>query len=485
MDLAPTLDLRNRLTRLQNFLTDEIWETRLDSLPRWQALRYRALRMIYCAAHGMFVSDALSVRAAALTYFTVLSLVPLLAFVFAMLKGFGAYDALVENSLRPYLLDTFAGNAPLQRAVEQILVFVRDTDVTRLGFIGLLALLYAAISLLRNIEAAFNETWGVREGRSLLRQVTDYAAIIMVTPLCLLLAAGLGTLTQVMGTLRSLQERLGLGGFIDWSIGIVGPFVVITLGLVFLYMVMPNTSVRVRSALSGGLVGGVLWYALLILHVNFQLGVARFNALYSGFGILPIFLVWVYVSWLAVMVGGQAAAMHQQDRTLTRRVRTAVQNQRYTEAVGLSAVLRIARAFVASEPRPSLQQLSEELEAPEMLIEDLLDRVQCAGLVVKTGDGGQARFVLGRMPDQVLVKQVLDALKRAPLGEDEAAPLQRMSAGDPATTELLAALDHDLEQSPHNLSLKELLAEQLHRSAGATNESEAAAGGYHGSAAHR
>src|SRR5688500_16790996 len=102
--------VRGKLARVHHYLADEIWETRLDTLPKWQAAKHRALRIVYCTLHGLIIGDTLHVRAASLTYFTVLSIVPLLAFVFAMLKGFGAYDTLVEETLRPYLLDTFAGN---------------------------------------------------------------------------------------------------------------------------------------------------------------------------------------------------------------------------------------------------------------------------------------------------------------------------------------------------------------------------------------
>src|SRR5690606_35281977 len=124
-----------------------------------------------------------------------------------------------------------------------------------LGFLGLLTLLYAATRLLRNVEEALNEIWSVPAGRGPLRQLTDYAAIIMVTPLCLLLAAGLGTVSQLVDALKTVEERLGVGGFLEWAMGVLGPFAVILLGLLFLYMVMPNTSVNARSALLGAAVG--------------------------------------------------------------------------------------------------------------------------------------------------------------------------------------------------------------------------------------
>ena len=128
------------------------------------ARRYRALRVLYCAIQGL-TGDELAVRAAALTYYTVLSLVPLLAFAFAVLKGFGAYDALVQETIRPYILTTLSGNPSLRDAFERILGFVSDTGVASLGFVGLILVLYAATQLLRNVEIALNDIWGAAAAR--------------------------------------------------------------------------------------------------------------------------------------------------------------------------------------------------------------------------------------------------------------------------------------------------------------------------------
>jgi membrane protein len=455
MGTLSRLDLRNRVARLQQFFQTEVWEARLDRLPRWRAVKYRASRIAYCTAKGLFFSDTLAVRSAALTYFTVLSLVPLLAFVFAILKGFGAYDALVENVLRPYVFATLEGNPSLHRAFEQILAFVQNTSVASLGFLGLLTLLYAATRLLHNIEEALNYIWHVPTGRGPLRQLIDYAAIIMVTPLCLLLAAGVGTFSQFTETLRSVEERLGVGGLFEWAVGVFGPFAVICLGLLFLYMVMPNTSVNWRSALVGALLGGVLWYAVLILHVRFQIGVANYNALYSSFGVIPIFLVWVYVSWLTVMVGAQTAASHQQDRAIARQVRASMAEQTLREAIGLSALLRVGSAFVKDGPHPTIRELGNELDVPEQLVEELLGRAEQAGLVVKAGEGVNARVVLGRPPEHIHVKEVLDALRRS--GTDRST--RELPGVHPKAQQLLAALDRELEESPLNQPLSQLLIE--------------------------
>lgn len=442
--------------RARDFFTRRIWDTRIDELPRLRALGYRAARIVYCALRGLLWSDRLHVWAAALTYYTVLSVVPLLAFAFAVLKGFGAYDMLVQDTVRPYLLETFAGNPSLRSAFEHVLDFVAETNVASLGFVGLLIVLYTATRLLRNIEGALNELWEARRGRSPFEQLRDYVAIIVVTPLCLILAAGVATFSQLMDLLRSVQETLGLGGLLEWSVGSFGPLVVAFIGLLFLYKLMPNTRVRARSALVGAALGAVLWYAALVLHVRFQVGVARFNALYSGFGAIPIFLVWLDVSWLVVMVGAEVAASHQHEPENIQRRRAAETGHALREALCVSAMLRIARALIEGDNPPSLSALSRELDVPQQLVRDLLRHMVDAELLRRTGPEDDPQWMLARLPEQVRVKDLLDALHgTAPWQRDA---IEGREGVEAVAVQLLRRLDRDLDRSNNNRSLRELLA---------------------------
>ncbi len=447
--------ISERVKQAKRFLREELWEAHLDELPRTSALAYRTVRLAYCAAHGLLVSDRLHLRAAALTYYTVLSLVPLLAFAFALLKGFGAYEALIEETVRPYLLGTFAGNPTLQRGVQHMLDFVESTGVARLGFLGLLALLYTATRLLRNIEGALNELWDARHARTLLQQLKDYVAIIVVTPLCLVAAGTLGALTQVVDAVRSIEERLGVGGLFERVLGALGPFAIALFGLAFLYRVMPNTPVRSRSALLGAAIGSVLWYAALILHVRFQLGVARFNAIYSGFAAIPIFLVWTHVSWLAVLVGADLASMHQHEQKRRQRRRAAEADLVLRETLCVSSLLRIARALMAGEQAPRLSGLSRDLAAPSPLIRDLLERMAAARLLYPTGSDDDPQWLLARLPEDICVKEVLDALHGTPSERrrtpDEWDDLSRVAAA------VLRMIDEEFETSPVNQSLRSLV----------------------------
>jgi membrane protein len=445
--------MRAAYVRLVGFFGREIWERRLDSMSSRQALRYQAARILQRTFRSLVLDDALHVRAAALTYFTVLSLVPLLAFAFALLKGFGAYELLIDDTIRPYVLRLLAGNAALRESFDKILSFVDRTGVTSLGLMGLLALLYAATRLLRNIEGAFNEIWGVRSGREPMQQLRDYVAIIVVTPLCLMAAAGLATAGQAQRMLRSAGAQLGLDEVIDQVISLLGPLAVLFLGLLLLYKVMPHTSVRARSAALGASIGAIAWYAVLLAHVTFQIGVARFNALYSSFAAVPIFLAWLQLSWLMVLIGAQVAATHQNGRTLAQRKRLASADQALRESISIAAMLRIGAAF-SSERRPAtLQRLARELDVDEAFLVELLNALVAADLIVRAEPSDDPRYVLSRSADRIRLKHVLDALRRAP---DDARIASQATLGARGV-ELWNDLDEVTARAPANRTLAELI----------------------------
>jgi membrane protein len=444
---------RARYERYRRFLSHDVWMARLEDLPARRALGYRAARIAYCTVRALIFEDTLHLRAAALTYFTVLSLVPMLAFAFALLKGFGAYDALVQDAVRPYVMGLLAGNEPLRQAFEKTLGFVGDTGVASLGALGLLFLLYTATRLLRNIEGALNHVWGAATARSPFEQLRDYVAILVVTPLCLMAAVTLTTFGQALDLLRAAGETLGIGSLLNGFISVVGPLTVLFLGLLFLYTVLPTASVRLRSATLGAMIGAVLWYIVLIAHVRFQVGVARFNALYSSFAAFPIFLAWQHVSWLVVLIGAQIAALHQRHRSMAQSLRLASADQALREAICLSAALDVTRAFIGGRKPPRLEQLSARLGAPDALISGLLDRLIDAEILLKTADPGGGAYALARAPDLVRAKDVLDALRRSPASPrvgDEASSLDRMAV------QTWRDLDRAVDQSPANRSLSDL-----------------------------
>lgn len=448
-------DLRERYRKTHDFFAREIWERRLDELSARRALGYRSARIAQRTFQGLFIGDTLSTRAAALTYFTVLSLVPLLALAFALLKGVGAYQMLVEETLRPYALNLVAGNQALRQAFEKILSLVEQTGVASLGLIGLLTLLYATTRLLRNIELALNEIWEVQTGRGLLQQLRDYLVIIVVTPICLTAAAALTAAGQSLPLLAALGRIFHLGGFTEALLSVLGPLGALFVGFSFLYKVMPFAPVRLVSAAIGAAISAAVWYAVLVIHVRFQVGVASYNALYSSFAAIPVFLAWLQISWLVVLGGALIAATHQNIRGLAERMRVAAASPALRETLGLAAALRVADGFSNGRAPSTLLELASELDVHEPLLAEVLERLVGAQILLRVEQQIEAPgYVLARPAAQIMVKDIADAYRRASGAHEEL--VARSPLGEQALL-LWRELDEALRSSSANRSLEEVL----------------------------
>ena len=438
--------------RVQAFFTDRVWSAQLDRLDRRRAILYRAARILYATFRG-FREKQLSFRAAGLTYFSILSVVPFLAFAFSTLKGFGLYDRLVDNNLLPYVRETFGGNPSLLRAIEQVLAFVEQTDVGSLGTFGVLFLAYSGIGLLSTIETALNDVWGAKSPRPFVRRVTDYTTLLVITPLLILTAVTFATAAQSSELMRFFRETLALGPVIDFLFRLTS-LVFGCFALIALFLIMPNTKTKLGSVLLGGLVGGTLWQGVLALHVNFQAGVARYNALYSGFAAIPIFLVWLYISWLVVLLSAQLAASHQQELLIRRTLRPEAVDQQAREALALAVTTRVVRAFDEGWPPPGQETFATELEVPQPIVDDVVRSLVQARILAPALRGGEIGYLPARDPGNIRVSDLLSALRTDPRADELRTCL--LSRMDEPLRKTLAALDRAAARSSGNQTLREL-----------------------------
>lgn len=447
--------------RIRDYFLSGIWQARPRELPRGRAALDRASRIAYSTVRGYF-DHQLTSRAASLTYFTILSIVPFLAFAFAVLKGFGAYRTLIDGTVRPYLAETFGANPPLHQALERILDFVDRTDVSKLGALGLLLLVYTSVSLVSSVEVALNRIWGARATRPFLRQVTDYTTLLVTAPILMLVGATFSAAAQSSRALGFLRTAFGLGPVIDFLIGLT-PVVVVGIALFAIYVILPNVRTRIASAAIGAAIAAMLWQAALVLHVQSQMGVARYNALYSVLGAIPIFLVWTWVSWLIVLVGGELAASHQNEEVAWQRHRARSADQRLREDLAIAAATQIARDFLGGGPRRTEAEIAELLDVPPPVLEEVLGALVRTGLLARTVSGRELGFVPGRDIDAVRAIDLRDAVRHEPRGDDIRADLERRLG--PELERVLRAFDDEAQSSPHNLTLREL-AEAVRRDEG-------------------
>jgi membrane protein len=323
-----------------------------------------------------FLADGCMLRASALTFTTLLSLVPLLALMFAVLKGFG-----VQNELEPLLLEQLAVGG--DEAVTQIVEYINNTNVARLGTYGLILLIVTVLNLLSNIETSFNSIWGVEETRPLLRRFTDYFSVVTIGPLFVVLAISMTSTLKSQQLVQTLLEYEYLGE-VFLSLFEVLPFMVMWLVFAGLYLFMPNVKVSPRAALIGGVFGGTLWQLSQWGYLNFQVGVARYNAIYGTMAALPILMVWIYLSWMIVLLGVEMTYATQNLRSIRQDIRGARVNFASREFIALTVLLFIGRRFYYGKPALGQQELVSHLDVPPRLLHNILEELARLGFVVAT-----------------------------------------------------------------------------------------------------
>lgn len=460
---------RGPFARVRRFFAEDVW--RRDRVASGN-LFFKTARVSYLAARGFF-ADHCFFRASALTYITVLSLVPLLAFSFSVAKGFGFYHDLLNGTINPFLDRTFgplgagqtmvmadAAAPEMRTAIDKVLSFVESTDVSALGFFGLALLLFTVLKLLGTIERSFNDIWGVQRSRSLMRKVSDYLAMVVVTPIFLFVAAGLTTAARTNSVVAEWSASIGMDGVMHVVLSLM-PVLALWLGFTFIYMAMPNTKTHFMSAILGALIAGTLWQITLLLHLKFQIGIARYNAIYSSFAAIPIFLVWINTSWVIVLLGAEISFAHQSEPSYAHVEQSELADHAFKERLGLRALTRIGQGFLQGKPARTASSLALELSAPQRVLEEVLYVFVSRGLLAETTEGEEPGYLPAKDLETITVKSVLDAL-RGTAGHLDA---QATVAVDAHIDRILAGLDEETQGSRYNRTLKALAEAALRDSA--------------------
>jgi membrane protein len=446
--------LRQRLDAMRRGVHHTLWEVDERALPRARRLPLVVLRLAFVTVDSFF-RERLQMRAAALAFFTVLSIVPLAAFTFSVAKGVGAYDALVRDTVRPFLDDTFRagsgaempeGVAVLRDTVEKILEMVARTDVFGLGLAGLVVLVVTVSRVLRGAEESFDAIWGFPGQRPLHRRLPAWVVVALLTPLALVFASTVTAARQGQPVMALLYEWIRVPILVH-TIAFVLPPLLVCLSLLPLYLAVPSALVRRRSAAIGALVGGLAWYGLQVLHVRFQIGVARQNALYSGFGAFPIFLLWLHLSWVCVLLGAQVAAAHQNAPTLRQLARRRLEDHLSRQAVALRAMMVLAHAPEGRRLRTLAREVGVAVEPLRKVLDALLEHA----LLTRREGPYDPLYVPTEDPEGMRVAAVVEALGR---GADES-PMPWEAAERPLT-EVLEGLHSAAEASHHNRTIGEL-----------------------------
>jgi len=394
-----------RLSRLREFLASGVWNE-IQVRGRVRRAGLAVVRVATLAVRSFF-ADRCLLHATALAYATMLSLVPLLAFAFAVAKGFGIQEQIKPAVERWLVANQQQVGEALVGFINNTLEYVRATRMSLFGAVALLLLVWTVIKVLGTIERSFNQIWGVQRSRSLVRKFTDYISVLVISPMLLLAGMSATAALKSSELARATLASLSLGTLIEFVLVYVTTWV----ALMATYLFMPNTRVRLRAGLAGGVVAGTLWQLAFWLYTTVQFGVARYNAIYGTFAALPVFMIWLYLSWVIVLFGAEVAWATQNVARWWEEQRSAGVSVAAREALALRLMTVLAADFHRKGPPLTLDDLCDRLKAPSRLIAQALHPLLEAGLCAEVlTDRGNA-YQPGRALETFTPADVLAAMR--------------------------------------------------------------------------
>jgi membrane protein len=428
------------------YLEDGLFTRSRNMGPPWGA----ALRLMrYPAALVRdWLHGEIGVRAMSLAYTTLLSIVPLMVFSFSILKGLGAH-----GDLR-FILDEFfrpLGGAATQ-LTESVLQFVTNMRGILFGSIGLAFLIYTVISTVQKVEASFNFVWRVEHPRSFARRFAEYLSVMILGPI--LLAVALGLLASAQNSPFALWvDAIAPLAWIFNAARQILPYVIVTAVFTIMYTFIPNTKVEFRAALIGGVTSGIIWALVGKAFTAFIVYSSSLVVVYTGFAIVLTTLIWVYLSWLILLIGAQLSFYLQFPQYLRHGQEPIELTGRDREQLALSVMYFIGRDYAAGKSYATARALAAELDVPSMAIAPILDCLQEAGLIVTTEQG---QIVPGRDLEGIRLAEIVDAV-RVLHGGRLAIAIRNVGPPVAALTEVESAMREALQAR----TLKDLLAGSL------------------------
>lgn len=424
-----------------------IWLGHLRDMPPGRRLLVRSLRLFFVVLRD-FMGGQLNLRAMSLVYTTLLSLVPLLAVSFSVLKGFG-----VHNQIEPILFNFLEPLGPKGIEVgEQIIGFVDNVKAGVLGSLGLGFLLYTVVSLIQKIESAFNYVWQVDSLRSISQRFSNYLSVILVGPLLVFSAIGITASVMSMEVVQRLMTTEPFGALFAMATKLV-PYLLVCAAFTFIYVFIPNTRVRFGAALVGALVGGVLWQSTGWAFAAFIASSARYAAIYSSFAILILLLIWMYLSWLILLIGAQVAFYVQHPQYMVKEQVRLVLSNRLRERLALEILFHVASNHYHNRDPWTQDALTEQLSVPGEPVQQLLNGLVRSGYLVPTVDDPPA-YVPRRDIDTIRLSELMVSVRRAGespfLKEADLTPL-------PVVDDLMCTMREARDRALGDRTLKDLV----------------------------
>jgi membrane protein len=443
-------DMRDFIIRFFSFIRVDIWRIRLADLPFGKSFLIKQLRIIILAFRG-YDEDRCLIRASSLTFYTLLSIVPVAAMFFGVAKGFG-----FAKRLEKELYDKFPGQ---EEILSQVIGFsnslLEQTKGGLIAGIGLLVLFWSVLKVLGHIEMALNDIWETKKQRSWGRKFSDYLAIMLISPILVLMS---GSATVFITTqVTQITQKVELLGVISPLISLLlkfTPYVLIWALFTILYIIMPNTKVNFKAGLLGGVVAGTLYQIAQGAYISFQIGAARYNAIYGSFAALPLFLMWIQISWWIVLFGAELSFANQNVDTYEYEPDCLKVSSGFKKLLTLQIAQLLVKKFANGDKPLTDIQISGQLEMPIRLVHNILFDLVASGLVseTQTNQDKEIAYQPARDINKLTIQYVLEALEQSGI---DSIPVAK-TADHQALSDSLKNFSDAMQKSPANKLLKDI-----------------------------
>lgn len=356
------------LKKVLDFLKKDVWRITFKNIPRYQVILIKTLRILLLAFRG-YDEDKVSLRSSALTFYSMLSVVPVAAMAFGISKMVG-----IDKQLTKYLNEQFAGQ---QEVLDYIIQFANSfLDNTKGGLIagiGAIILIWSVMKVFGNIESSFNAIWQIRRGRNWFRKFSDYISMLIIAPI--LLVSSSSATVFISTVLKELAAENAIVGVLSPLLFLLiklVPYVLIWLLLTMVYMVMPNTKVNFKSAFVAGIIAGTVFVFVQWIYIHFQVGVSKYNAIYGSFAALPLFLIWLQMSWLIVLFGAEISFAVQNVEKYEFEPDTHNLSPFSWRVLTLTVAHLLIKNFANGEKALTAEEISKRLEIPIRAVRDII-----------------------------------------------------------------------------------------------------------------
>jgi membrane protein len=356
---------------------DIIWRTSLSDISKGRSFVIKQLRIIVLAARG-FMNDRVQLRASALTLYSILSIIPFIAIAFGVAKGFALDQKLQEIFAKEFQSQPEVLNWITNQATAAL-------QATRGGYIagiGIIILIWSAMSMLDQIESSFNHIWQIKSSRPWYRKFTDYLAIMLFAPVFLILSSSITVFVN-----QELTEFMARSAILEFFKPIIGfliklaPYLLTWISLTVLFIILPNTKVNIKPAIISGIVAGTILQFLQWLYIDLQFGITNLSAIYGSFAAIPLFLIWVQSSWIILLLGAELSFANQNISRYEFEYEALEVSHFQKRALVLMILSRIVKNFSNGEKPISSESISQSLKIPARLVMEILQDLQSAGLV--------------------------------------------------------------------------------------------------------